>query len=130
MNESIIRPLLEKSLARQITFPEILSILAKEGVESYHVDFLRDECRYYAKDGKSFSLAVPFKHGEISQNFSSQNLESINQRVQAGQATFADFVREGCSAGCAYYIVYLNGRKVRYFGRNGDEHTQHFPNPK
>lgn len=130
MNESVVKPLLEKSLARQITFPEILSILVKEGVESYHVDFLRNECRYYSKDGESFILSIPFKHEGVSPDFSRGNLDSINQKVQAGKATFADFVKEGCAAGCAYYIVYINGRKVRYFGRNGDEHIQHFPNPK
>lgn len=130
MNESVVKPLLEKSLARQITFPEILSILVKEGVESYHVDFLRNECRYYSKDGGSFALNIPFKHDGVAPSFSQENLDSINQKVQAGQATFADFVKEGCAAGCAYYIVYINGRKVRYFGRNGDEHIQHFPNPK
>ncbi|MEW6056577.1 MAG: DUF1398 family protein [Bdellovibrionota bacterium] len=130
MNELVVKPLLEKSLARQITFPEILSILAKEGVESYHVDFLRNECRYYSKDGGSLALSVSFEHDGVAPDFSQENLESINQRVQAGLATFADFVKEGCAAGCAYYIVYINGRKVRYFGRNGDEHIQHFPNPK
>ncbi|MGE0615434.1 MAG: DUF1398 family protein [Bacteriovoracia bacterium] len=130
MNKLVIQPLLEKSLARQITFPEILSILTKEGVESYHVDFMRNECRYYAKDGASFSLDIPFEHHGVASRFSPETLDSVNQRVLAGQATFADFVKEGCAAGCAYYIVYLNGRKVRYFGRNGDEHVQHFPSPK
>lgn len=130
MNESVIRPLLEKSLARQISFPEILSILINEGVESYHVDFLRNECRYYSQDGESFSLSIPFKHDGVAPIFSREKLDSINRKVQAGDATFSDFVREGCASGCAYYIVYLNGRKVLYFGRNGDEHIQHFPNPK
>lgn len=130
MNESVIRPLLEKSLARQISFPEILSILINEGVEAYHVDFLRNECRYYSQDGESFSLSIPFKHEGVAPCFSQEKLDAINRKVQTGDATFSDFVREGCASGCAYYIVYLNGRKVRYFGRNGDEHIQHFPNPK
>jgi uncharacterized protein YbcV (DUF1398 family) len=66
MNESVIRPLLEKSLARQISFQEILSILINEGVEAYHVDFLRNECRYYSQDGESFSLSIPFKHEGVA----------------------------------------------------------------
>ena len=64
---------------------------------------------------------------EVAADFSAEKIEGINQRVQAGQAAYPDFVREGAAAGCAYYIVYLNGKKVRYFGRDGGEYVQHFP---
>jgi uncharacterized protein YbcV (DUF1398 family) len=47
--------------------------------------------------------------------------------VQAGQAWYADFVKEGAAAGCAYYIVYIYGKKMRYLGRDGDEYIQYFP---
>lgn len=127
MNTALLEGLLERSLARQITFPEILATLAKEDIESYHVDFLRNECRYYSRRGESFATKVAFAHDSVASEFSAEKLESINRRVQAGQAGYADFVREGAAAGCAYYIVYLNGKLVRYFGRDGGEHIQHFP---
>ena len=38
---SLVKELLTKSLARQTTFPVILSTLTKKGFESYHIDFLR-----------------------------------------------------------------------------------------
>lgn len=96
-------------------------------MESYHVDFMRNEARYYAKSGDSFMIAVPFEHNGVGPEFSAKGLEALNRRVQSGQATYADFVREGTAAGCAYYIVYLDGKKVRYFGRDGGEHVQYFP---
>jgi hypothetical protein len=46
--------------------------------------------------------------------------------VTSGRAGYADFVRESPAAGRAYYIVYLKGKMVRYFGRNGGEHIQYF----
>lgn len=127
MNEGVVRELIDKALERKITFVEILAALAKEGVESYHVDLLRNEYRYYTKGVESFFTAVALVHDGVAAEFSAEKLEGINKRVQSGQASYADFVKEGTAAGCAYYIVYLNGKKVRYFGRDGDEYIQYFP---
>jgi len=126
MNQALLRELIEKALAGQIAFPAILAALKKEAVESYHVDFLRNEYRYYTKSGESFVTGVALEHDGVAPEFSEDKLEAINRRVQSGQAAYADFVREATAAGCAYYIVYLEGKKVRYFGRDGSEHVQHF----
>ena len=127
MNQALIQELVGNTLTRRIPFPEVLGTLKKEGVESYHVDFLRNEVRYYAKSGESFIIDVAFQHGGVAPEFSAEKLDAINQRVQAGQAAYADFVREGTAAGCSCYIVFLEGKKVRYFGRDGGEHVQYFP---
>lgn len=127
MDRTAIKALIDKALASAITFPEILATLQKEGVESYHVDFVRNEYRYYAKNGETFVTDVALAHNGVAQEFSAEKLQNINKRVQTGQAWYPDFVREGTAAGCAYYIVYVYGKKVRYFGRDGDEYVQHFP---
>jgi uncharacterized protein YbcV (DUF1398 family) len=127
MNHAVIQNLIGKALAKQKTFAEILATLAKEGVESYHVDFLRNELRYYATSGESMVTGAALVHDGVAAEFSAEKIERINQRVQAGQAWYPDFVKEGTGAGCAYYIVFLNGKKVRYFGRDGSEYVQHFP---
>lgn len=127
MNNALIQDVIEKALAREITFPEILATLTNEGVESYHVDFLRNEVRYYANSGESLVVNASFVHQGVAGEFSAEKLDAINRRVQSGQASYADFVREGAAAGCACYVVYLNGKLVRYFGRDGGEHVQYFP---
>ena len=66
-------------------------------------------------------------HNGVPLEFSAEKIERINQRVQAGQAARPDFVRERAAGGCACYIVYIHGKKVRYFGREGGEYVQHFP---
>lgn len=127
MDKITIQSLIDRSLKKAVTFPEILATLQKEGVESYHVDFLRNEYRYYAKNGESLVTNVALVHDGVAAVFSAEEIEDINKRVQSGQAWYPDFVKEGAAAGCAYYIVYVYGRKVRYFGRNGDEYIQHLP---
>jgi uncharacterized protein YbcV (DUF1398 family) len=127
MNQAVIQELIRKALANEITFREILATLGKEGVESYHVDFVRNELRYYATNGESPLTAAALLHGGVAAEFSAEKIEHINKRVQAGQASYPDFVAEGAAAGCVYYIDYLDGEKVRYFGRDGGEHLQQFP---
>ena len=127
MNETLARQLIDKALLGRITFAEVTATITKEGVESYHVDFLRNECRYHAKRGESLVMGVAFDHNGVAPHFSAEALEAINKRVQSGQATYADFVKEGPAAGCAYNMVYVEGKKVRYFGRDGGEHIQYFP---
>lgn len=129
MDKEAIRDVLDKALAKAIAFPDVVAALQKQGVESYHVDFLRNEYRHYARNGESFVTDVPLVHDGVAAELSAEKLENINKRVQSGQAWYPDFVREGAAAGCAYYIVYLYGRKVRYFGRDGDEYVQYFPDP-
>lgn len=127
MDKPTIQSVIDRALEKAITFPEILATLQKEGVESYHVDFLRNEYRYYAKNGESFATNVALVHDDVAPVFSAEKLENINKQVQSGRAWYPDFVKEAAAAGCAYYIVYVYGRKVRYFGRDGDEYIQHLP---
>ncbi|HTZ72781.1 MAG TPA: DUF1398 family protein [Candidatus Aquilonibacter sp.] len=127
MDQQAIEEAIGKVLARKITFAELLGTLMKEGLEAYHVDFVRNEFRYYARGGESLVLTVALRHDGVAPEFSADKLEAINKRVQAGEAGYADFVREATAAGCAFYIVYLYGKKVRYFGRDGDECIQYFP---
>jgi len=104
-NQTVIQELIRKALAKEITFREILATLGKQGVESYHLDFLRNEFRYCATNGESLVTAAALLHGGVAAEFSAEKIERSNKRVQAGQAAYPDFVTEASAAGCDYYIV-------------------------
>lgn len=38
--------------------------------------------------------------------------------------------RKILEAGCVYYIAYLAGQRVAYFGRGGEAHIEPFPQAK
>ena len=95
MDKPTIQSVIDRSLGKVSTFPEILATLQKEGVESYHVDFLRNEYRYYAKNGESFVTDVALVHDGVAPVFSAEKLENTSKRVQSGQAWYPDFVMEG-----------------------------------
>jgi uncharacterized protein YbcV (DUF1398 family) len=129
MNPTILKEALNKTLSALSTFPEHLASLAQQGVVCYHVDFLRDEYTYYARDGQSVVFPMELDHKEVAADFSAASIDALIKRVQLGQADYPNFIREGTAAGCAYYIVFLYGGIVRYFGRDGGEHVQRFPPP-
>ena len=41
--------------------------------------------------------------------------------------TYKGFCAKVAEAGCAGYVVSLLGRRVLYYGRTGETHTEYFP---
>jgi uncharacterized protein YbcV (DUF1398 family) len=41
--------------------------------------------------------------------------------------TYQGFCSKVAGAGCAGYVVSLLGRRVLYYGRTGETHTEYFP---
>ena len=101
--------------------------LLNEGVESYHVDLVRSENRYYMPSGETHVETVPFKHSKAAEKFSANLVEAAIKSIQAGKIDYKQFLHQIMDAGTVYYIAYLSGKRVIYFGREGDFHVEHFP---
>lgn len=127
MNPTVIKKVIAQSLKSQINFPQVVGALIKEGVESYHVDMVRGENRYYSAQGDSLVEKVQLPHGQAAQEFSAKGVETAVRKVQQGKSNYENFIHEILAAGCVYYIAYLSGEKVAYFGRNGEVHVEYFP---
>lgn len=127
MNANLCKEMVEASISGSLKFPEIVGKLMADGVESYHVDFVRSENRYYWPHGGSHVEPVDLSHGEAAARFSAARVEAAVRRSQAGKLTYPQFVQEVLDAGCVYYVAYLAGKRVVYFGREGDSHTEFFP---
>lgn len=127
MNNSLIEQLVEGSFKGTITFPEVVKKLLEDGFESYHVDYLAGESRYYHTNGETLTKKTEHRFPDVAQTFYPERLQAIIRKVQAGNASYPEFLNESAAAGCVYYIVSLKGKMVRYFGRDGGEHIEHFP---
>lgn len=130
MNTQLLHELVQRSWQSTITFPEVVQALLKEGFESYHVDLVRGENRYYLPDGHSHVEAMPHPDFKAATRFSAKDVESAVRAIQAGRIDYQEFVERIMLAGCVYYITYLSGKKVAYLGREGDVHVEHFPSGK
>jgi uncharacterized protein YbcV (DUF1398 family) len=127
MNTSIIKEVIQGSLNNTLKFPEVVSRLLDNGVESYHVDLVLAENRYYTAAGQSHVESVSFPHPVAAQEFSAEKVIAAIRKSQAGDITYTQFIQSIMEAGTVYYIACLTGRRVIYMGRQGDFHVEHFP---
>ena len=130
MNNNVIEDVIKRTFAGTISFPEVISLLSEEGFVSYHVDYLRGENRYYHANDETISKRPDHKFPKGAKEFSPEKLQAIIRKTQAGSAKYPEFLEESAAAGCVYYIVFMTGKKVIYFGRDGSQHVEHFPGGK
>lgn len=127
MKLEVLRQTVEGALKGTLKFPQIVGMLLSENVEAYHVDFVKAENRYYNAQGESHIVHLPQKFPTAAADFSATAVSAAIKKSQQGQIDYQTFIKEVLDAGCVYYIAYLAGKRVIYFGRNGDHHIEHFP---
>jgi uncharacterized protein YbcV (DUF1398 family) len=49
------------------------------------------------------------------------------REAQADTIPYPEFIKRSTAAGVIGYWAFLTGRKVIYFGRKGETHTEEFP---
>ncbi len=125
--ESIIQDTLSQSNAGKIHFGQVIAALVAAGVESYHVDYRACRATYYMPNGDTFTYPLDAPLAPIAQDFSAAQVKAAILQAQAGTVMYPEFKKLSQAAGCIGYTVWLTGKHVTYFGRNGDTHVEHFP---
>ena len=126
----LIQGCAQGALTGELTFPEIVDRLSQIGVERYHADYSRQEITYYLADGDSLVVATPHSAHVIPAEFSAPAVEAAVRQSQRNEHTYLDFIQKTAAAGCVDYFVQITGRRVMYFGRNGESHVEHFPSSR
>jgi uncharacterized protein YbcV (DUF1398 family) len=132
MNTDAMREALEGSQAGRLTFGQVLGILSKAGIESYRVDLMRGEDTFYLPNGDTHveKMKPAPVNSTIAANFSQPGVVAAIRAAQADQIRYPEFLKLAMAAGTAAYQVFLTGKKVIYFGRQGEFHVEEFPRPK
>lgn len=130
MNIEIMRKLLHESEGGNITFPEAIGTLFAHHIEGYHKDLIRREVTYYLADGRTHTEPLPLPAQPIPLTFNQPALLAAIRAAQRDDIRYPEFIARAISAGTAAYRVFLPGRRVLYWGRTGDLHTEHFPPAK
>lgn len=112
-----------------MTFPQIVGALMEGGFEGYAVDLRRAVAVYYRPNGESVELAAHTPHRAVAPAFDADTVRAAIHEAQtlAPGYTYQGFCAKVMAAGCAGYLVSFPGRRVVYFGRTGEVHTEHFP---
>ena len=115
------------SAAGQLHFGEVIGRLVEAGVESYAVDYRAGRSTCYLPDGQTLTLPLSVDESPIPPHFDAAAVLAAVRGAQRGEVMYPQFKQRTQAAGCVGYIVWISGRHVVYFGRNGDSHVERFP---
>jgi uncharacterized protein YbcV (DUF1398 family) len=111
----------------QIHFGQVIAALSAAGVESYLVDYRARQTIYHLNNDKNLILSMAAAACPIAQNFDATAIKGAILAAQQGDLLYPEFKQISMLAGCIGYIVWITGRHVCYFGRKGEQHSEHFP---
>jgi uncharacterized protein YbcV (DUF1398 family) len=128
MNTAIVTEAARAALSGSIPFPEVVRRLMETGVEYYHVDYTALRMTFYSAGGDTVTTPISYEGLScVAAEFDAPELRAAILDSQRHGQHFRDFTRRAMAAGVQGYIAFLRGRRVTYWGRGGDQHTEWFP---
>ena len=116
------------TLAGAMPFPQVVAKLIEAGVEYYHVDYVGGCKRFYDSLGACVTAAITYEG--LPAVAAELDLDALRNDIRDSQQNgqhYRDFTIRAMRAGVQGYFAFLRGRRVTYFGRTGDQHTEWFP---
>ncbi|MGA9777310.1 MAG: DUF1398 domain-containing protein [Limisphaerales bacterium] len=128
MNTKIITETARKTLDGTMSFPEVVGQLLAAGVEYYHVDYVGLRKTFYSAAGDAVVTPINYEGlPPVATDFDAAALRADILDSQRNGQHYRDFTRRAMAAGTQGYFAFLRGKRVTYFGRQGDQHTEWFP---
>jgi uncharacterized protein YbcV (DUF1398 family) len=127
MNTEVLHDVITESQAGKLRFPEVVRRLSEAGVESYFVDFATGKETLYTTTGETWVTDLTVHRDAVAEDFSKAGIVAAIRGAQADTVRYPEFVKRATEAGVIAYWAYLTGRKVVYFGRKGEMHSEEFP---
>jgi len=128
MDTKVIAETARATLAGVISFPEVVGQLLATGVEYYHVDYVAAQKTFYSSDGETVVTPITYEElPPVAANFDLEKLRAAILDSQRHGQKYRDFTGRAMEAGVQGYFAFLRGKRVIYFGRQGDQHTEWFP---
>jgi uncharacterized protein YbcV (DUF1398 family) len=128
MNTQIIRQAAHATLTGELPFPQIIGLLIEAGVELYHIDYLSMRMTCYDGEGATVDTPIPLEGlPAVATDFDINALRENIRDSQQNHQSWRDFSIRAMNGGVQGYFAFLRGKRVTYFGRQGDQHTEWFP---
>ena len=125
---NIISQLGQATVSGKIPFPEIVSKLIAEGVDYYHVDYVKQRKTFYGKDDLTAETQIHYMNlPKVAPELDAVALKAVILDSQVNHQAYEAFTQRAMQAGVVAYFAFLNGRRVVYWGRSGESHTEYFP---
>jgi uncharacterized protein YbcV (DUF1398 family) len=128
MNTEIVLETSQATLTGTISFPEVVGRLLPAGVEYYHVDYVAMQKTFYGPNGDVAVTSINYEGLPlVAPEFCVEALRAAIVDSQRHRQKYRDFTRRAMEAGVQGYVAFLRGKRVTYWGRTGDQHTEWFP---
>lgn len=126
--KDVARTCLEGAESGAMTFPQVVMTLMDAGFDGYAVDLRSATATYYLPGGEAVELEAR-RPGPVAARW---DVAVVREAIREAQAqapgySYPGFCAKVAGAGCAGYIVSFPGRRVLYYGRTAETHTEHFP---
>jgi uncharacterized protein YbcV (DUF1398 family) len=109
-------------------FPYLAETLLRAGVTRNLWFLPACESLYLTSQGPVVTLGTPLASGTVDvPPFDREALIRALRTDQAGESTFPEFLTASWCAGVVRYDVDFVGRKVAYYGCNGEEYIEDYP---
>jgi len=130
--KEIARDCLEGAESGTMTFPQIVGTLMNAGFDGYAVDLRRMTATYYLANGEAVELNMAWASAPVAESFDAATVRAAIREAQTlvPGYTYKGFCAKVAAAGCAGYLVSFPGKRVLYFGRTAETHTEYFPGTK
>lgn len=125
--QSVILETFNGSHEGSLHFGQVVGLLSQAGVESYQVDYRAGRATYYTPAGETHAIEMAVPETAIAHVFDAGAVIEAIRGAQRGEVMYPEFKQLSQRAGCIGYVVWITGRHVTYFGRNGETHVERFP---
>ena len=128
MKSEVVAEAARATLEGSIPFPEVVRRLIETGVEYYHVDYVALQKTYYSASGEIIKTPINYEGlPSVAADFDLDVLRAAILDSQQNGQHYRDFTKRVMNAGVQGYMAFLRGKRVTYWGRGGDNHTEWFP---
>jgi uncharacterized protein YbcV (DUF1398 family) len=116
------------SEANTLTFPDGIGMIAAAGFNGYLVNYLSGTRTYHHASGEVYTF-----QGKVYAPVDAFDAGIVKAAIKEAQLmvpgyTYQDFCHKVTElGGVAGYLVSIVGKRVLYFGVNGETHTEYFP---
>jgi len=131
MKSEIVAEAARATLDGTIPFPEVVRKLMETGVEYYHVDYVALQKSFYSAAGEVIKTPINYENlPPVANDLDCDALRSAILDSQQNGQHYREFTKRAMKAGVQGYIAFLRGKRVTYWGRDGEQHTEWFPGAK
>jgi uncharacterized protein YbcV (DUF1398 family) len=127
VNTHGMHEVLAETQAGKLIFPEVVRRLLEVDVESYFCNLATGDETFYMRDGQTHVERMTLPLAPIAEQFSLPSVIAAIRGAQTDAIRYPEFVKRATAAGVIAYWSFLTGKRVLYFGRQGEFHVEEFP---